>query len=108
MLKEELTASPIRKIGALMSKGGLKRIAERMNPESYGGAPILGLKGWVFKIHGSARRTSLMHAMRQAGRCVELRLNDTLIADLSAATAATASTASSGPPPPSRTSTAVQ
>lgn len=100
MLKEELTASPIRKIGALMSKGGLKSIARRMNPETYGGAPILGLKGWVFKIHGSARRTSLLHAMHQARRCVDLRLNDTLVADLAAAEAATARIpAADGVPP---------
>ncbi len=106
MLKEELTASPIRKLGALMSKGGLKSIARRMNPETYGGAPILGLKGWVFKIHGSARRTSLLHAMHQARRCVDLRLNDTLVADLAAAGAATAQLPPADAPPP-RTSPAV-
>lgn len=98
MLKEELTASPVRKLGALLSKAGLRRIAERMNPESYGGAPILGLRGWVFKIHGSARRSSLRHAMSQARRCVELRLNDTIVADLAAAEAAIARRTDSPPP----------
>jgi glycerol-3-phosphate acyltransferase PlsX len=109
MLKEELTASPIRKLGALMSQGGLRRIAERMNPEAYGGAPILGMKGWVFKIHGSAKRTSLRHAMRQAERCVDLKLNDILVADLAAAEAATvgkAPKAASPDSPSNPTSTA--
>lgn len=84
MLKEELTANPVRKAGALLAKGGLKRIAERMNPETYGGAPILGLRGWVFKVHGSARRNSVRHAMHQALRCVDLRLGETLASELAA------------------------
>lgn len=94
MLREELTATPVRKAGALLARGGLRRIAERLNPEVYGGAPILGLKGWVFKIHGSARRTSLRHAMRQALRCHALRFHEALAADLARAASAIV------PPPP--------
>ncbi len=82
MLKEELTSSPVRKLGALLSKGGLLRIAERMNPEAYGGALLLGVKGCVVKIHGSARRTSVLHAIRQTRRFVELRLNQTIETEL--------------------------
>lgn len=85
MLKEELLANPVRKLGALIARGGLRRIAERMNPETYGGAPLLGLDGCVLKIHGGARRTTLMHAMRQARRYVELHLNETIVADLARA-----------------------
>ncbi|MFM8357312.1 MAG: phosphate acyltransferase PlsX [Verrucomicrobiota bacterium] len=59
MLKEELLANPVRKFGAFIARGGLRRIAERMNPETYGGAPLLGLDGCVLKIHGGARRTTL-------------------------------------------------
>lgn len=82
MLREELTANPLRRLGAGLARGGLKRIGERMNPESYGGAPFLGMKGCVVKIHGGARRMALMHAMRQAARFIRLNLNEQIQAEL--------------------------
>ena len=42
----------IRTLGALIARGGLKGIKRRMDPEAYGGAPLLGLNGTVIKIHG--------------------------------------------------------
>lgn len=95
MLKEELRANPVRTVGALLAKGGLDRIKQRMNPETYGGAPLLGLNGCVIKIHGGAGRTALRWAMHQAHRVVELRLNDTIGHAVAAATAATAAAAMS-------------
>ncbi|MGA0409184.1 MAG: phosphate acyltransferase PlsX, partial [Limisphaerales bacterium] len=41
-LREELTAGPVRKIGALMAKGAFRTIKRRMDPDAYGGAPLLG------------------------------------------------------------------
>jgi phosphate acyltransferase len=84
MLREELTANPLRRLGAGLARGGLRRIAERMNPDTYGGAPFLGLRGCVVKIHGGARRMSLMHAMRQTARFLHLNLNDRIVAELAA------------------------
>jgi len=104
MLKEELRANPLRLLGALLAKGGLDRIKQRMNPETYGGAPLLGLNGYVIKIHGGARRTALRWAMRQAHRVVQLRLNDSIgqaIAAANAVTAAAAAAAASQPNPAS-------
>jgi glycerol-3-phosphate acyltransferase PlsX len=90
MLKEELSANPLRLLGALLAKGGLDRIKQRMNPETYGGAPLLGVNGYVIKIHGGARRNSLRWAMHQAVRFVSLRLNETMRTAVVAATNATA------------------
>ncbi|MEI6052443.1 MAG: phosphate acyltransferase PlsX, partial [Opitutaceae bacterium] len=45
MLREELQANPLRAAGALLSKGAFTALKERINPERYGGAPLLGLKG---------------------------------------------------------------
>lgn len=89
MLKEELRANPLRLLGALLAKGGLDRIRKRMNPETYGGAPLLGLNGYVIKIHGGARRTALRWAMRQAHRLVDQRVNAVIGEAIAAATAAT-------------------
>ena len=82
MLHEELSARPWRVLGALLARGGLMRIRQRMNPESYGGAPLLGLNGCVIKIHGRASRTAMRHAMRQARQFVNLQLNDSIVREL--------------------------
>jgi glycerol-3-phosphate acyltransferase PlsX len=91
MLKEELRANPLRMLGALLAKGGLDRIRQRMNPETYGGAPLLGLNGYVIKVHGGARRTALRWAMRQAQRLSDLRVNSTIAEAIAAATVVTES-----------------
>lgn len=85
MLKAELTATPLRKVGALLAKQGLDAIKHRMNPEIYGGAPLLGINGCVIKIHGSAKRTTLQYAMRQSVEFIRLQLNATMVAEVSAA-----------------------
>ncbi len=82
MLREELTANPLRVVGAALAKGGLAQIRRRMNPEEYGGAPFLGLNGCVIKIHGRASSTALRHAMRQARQFVNLQLNHTIVREL--------------------------
>ena len=88
LLRTELTANPLRKAGALLASGGLRRIKERMNPETYGGAPVLGLRGSVVKIHGSAKRLALKNAILQSARAVNQRLNDEIVREIARAEAA--------------------
>jgi phosphate acyltransferase len=85
MLREELKANPLRMLGAFIARGGLTGIRTRMNPEAYGGAPLLGIHGCVIKIHGGAKRGNVMHAMHQAVRFVGLGLNATLVRDMASA-----------------------
>ncbi|MBN8247970.1 MAG: phosphate acyltransferase PlsX [Verrucomicrobia bacterium] len=85
LLRTELTANPVRKVGALLASGGLRRIKERMNPETYGGAPVLGLRGSVVKIHGSAGRLALKYAILQSARAVNQRLNDEIVREVALA-----------------------
>jgi glycerol-3-phosphate acyltransferase PlsX len=66
LLKAELTATPIRKLGAMLAKGGLLKLKQRMDPEVYGGAVLLGLNGVVIKAHGSSRERSIANAIRVA------------------------------------------
>jgi glycerol-3-phosphate acyltransferase PlsX len=93
MLKAELKANPLRRLGALLAKGGLTRLRQRMNPDIYGGAPLLGLNGTVVKIHGSANRDALKHALGQCSRLVNNHLNVTIVKDIARVTAATAAPA---------------
>jgi len=66
ILKKELTASPMRMLGAKLAKGGLRKMKERMDPEVYGGAVVLGLNGTVIKTHGSSRQRAIANAIRVA------------------------------------------
>lgn len=66
ILKTELTASPLRKLGAILARGALGALKRRMDPEVYGGAVLLGLNGNVIKTHGSARECAIMNAIRVA------------------------------------------
>lgn len=76
IIRSELTANPIRKAGALLAKGGLRGIRDRVNPDSYGGAPMLGLRGNVIKAHGSAREFAMMNAVRVAMESVQQHLSE--------------------------------
>jgi glycerol-3-phosphate acyltransferase PlsX len=87
LLKRELTANPLRKFGALLSRGAFRTIKQRMDPEVYGGAVLLGLNGNVIKAHGSAREKAIMNAIRVAAEAVAARLNEHIITELQGATA---------------------
>jgi glycerol-3-phosphate acyltransferase PlsX len=66
LLRNELAATPLRKLGALFARGALLGINHRLDPEVYGGAVLLGLNGNVIKAHGSARERAMMNAIRVA------------------------------------------
>jgi phosphate acyltransferase len=85
MLKEELQANPMRATGALLSKGAFKALKERINPERYGGAPLLGLNGNILKGHGSSNRRSIRSAIVAANEMVKAELNQHIEADIARA-----------------------
>ncbi|MBM3849779.1 MAG: phosphate acyltransferase PlsX [Verrucomicrobia bacterium] len=98
MLREELNANPWRQLGAAIARGGLRRIRSRMNPEDYGGAPLLGVCGCVLKIHGGAKRSNVRHAMGQAVRYVAADLNRALVDAIASATSAVSAAAHAAAP----------
>jgi glycerol-3-phosphate acyltransferase PlsX len=87
MLKAELTASPLRKFGALLSQGAFRAIKRRLDPEVYGGAVLLGLNGNVIKAHGSSRERAFMNAIRIATEEVRHGLNEIIITRIATANA---------------------
>ncbi len=82
MLKSELKANPLRMLGAFLAQGALKKIKERMNPDAYGGAPLLGLNGNVIKAHGSARDRAIYNAIRVACESVQHQINDIIAREI--------------------------
>lgn len=85
MLKEELQANPMRAAGALLSKGAFNALKERINPERYGGAPLLGLNGHILKAHGSSTRYAIKNAIRAANEIIKADLNQQIEADVARA-----------------------
>lgn len=75
-LKEELMKTSWRKLGAWLSQGAFHEMKDRLSPESYGGAPLLGLKGTVMKAHGSSNRYSIMNAIRTTQDILSHKLNE--------------------------------
>ena len=75
-LKRELTSTTVRKLGAMMAKGAFKTIKGRMDPDAYGGAPLLGLNGNVFIAHGSAGSLAFKNAIRMTAQAFEHHIND--------------------------------
>ena len=85
MLKEELQANPMRATGALLSKGAFNALKERINPERYGGAPLLGLNGHILKAHGSSSRRAIKSAILAANEIVKADMNQHIEADIARA-----------------------
>ena len=53
-LKGIMMRTPVTKLGALAIKGGLKELMAQVSPDTYGGAPLLGVKGALLVGHGSS------------------------------------------------------
>lgn len=62
-LKKRMTSTTKAKIGALMMKDQLKDMKAALDYTEYGGAPILGVKGIIVKMHGSSDAYAVKNAI---------------------------------------------
>ena len=85
MLKRELTQNTKRQIGAFLAKEAFRAIRKRMDPEVYGGAPLLGFKGVVLKAHASARERAVASAIRVTAETIQNQINQMIAGDIAAA-----------------------
>jgi glycerol-3-phosphate acyltransferase PlsX len=53
-LREALTGSATARVGALLQRRALRQMRDRLDPEVYGGAALLGLEGTIVIAHGAA------------------------------------------------------
>jgi glycerol-3-phosphate acyltransferase PlsX len=65
-LTVEFRRTPLNMLGALIARSAIKAFSRRMNPSRYNGASLLGLRGLVFKSHGSADAYGYEWALRRA------------------------------------------
>lgn len=66
LLKQKLSESLFAKVGAAFAQGKLRELKKTFGYEDAGGAPILGLKGAVLKIHGNSTETEVYYAIHRA------------------------------------------
>ena len=92
-------------LGALLVKGAFRTIKRRTDPDTRGGAPLLGLNGIVFKAHGSARERAIMNGIGQAVQAVEHHINDIIRSEAARANQRVAAAGPRGSPIKSRTGT---
>jgi phosphate acyltransferase len=84
-LRGQLMANPLRAAGAFLGRGAFEALRHRINPERYGGAPLLGLKGNLIKAHGSSNRQSWKNAIRIANEAIQHDLNHRIEVDVALA-----------------------
>lgn len=70
-VKGAVMSGTASKVGGLLIKKPLKSTLSKFNASNKGGAPLLGLKGLVMKIHGNSREPEMESAIDQAIRFVE-------------------------------------
>jgi phosphate acyltransferase len=77
-LRAEITATTRGKLGGLLIRPATGRLRARLDPDTYGGAYLLGLRGLAVVAHGNSSRTAIANAIRLAGRGVEHRVVERL------------------------------
>jgi phosphate acyltransferase len=61
--RKEIEASPRGKLGGLLIRSAARGLRKRLDPDTYGGAYLLGLRGLVVIAHGSSSRTAIANAI---------------------------------------------
>jgi glycerol-3-phosphate acyltransferase PlsX len=69
-LREEITATAAGKLGGLLIRPAARRLRHRLDPDTYGGAYLLGLRGLAVIAHGNSSETAIANAIRLAARGV--------------------------------------
>jgi len=70
-LREEITATALGKLGGLLIRPAARKLRERLDPDAYGGAYLLGLRGLAVIAHGNSSQRAITNAIRLAARGVE-------------------------------------
>ncbi|HVG24400.1 MAG TPA: phosphate acyltransferase PlsX [Thermoanaerobaculia bacterium] len=66
LIREELTRSATRKVGAMLAQGAFAALKKRTDYSEYGGAPLLGVNGGCIISHGRSSAKAIKNAIRVA------------------------------------------
>jgi glycerol-3-phosphate acyltransferase PlsX len=70
-LREEIVATPGGRLGGLLIRPAARRFRTHLDPDTYGGAYLLGLRGLPVVAHGNSSARAIENAVRLAARGVE-------------------------------------
>jgi len=77
-LREEVSATTRGKLGGALIRPAARRLRTRLDPDTYGGAYLLGLRGLAVIAHGSSGSRAIANAIRLAARGAEHRVVERL------------------------------
>jgi glycerol-3-phosphate acyltransferase PlsX len=97
-IKQEFTRNAYSKLAALVALPVLNHFKRRVDHRRYNGAALLGLRGLVFKSHGSADAYAFEHALRRAHDAARNQLLQRVEAGIAAAVAQAAASAAASAP----------
>jgi phosphate acyltransferase len=83
-VKEELRRTPLRRLGAWLSRGAFRAMKHRIDPAEYGGAPLLGMKGCCVIGHGRSNANAIRNGIRAAAEFYTSGVNESIEAELRA------------------------
>ena len=78
-IKDTLKSSVKTKIGGALIYKPIKKTFKRYMADDKGGAPLLGLKGLVVKIHGNSKDTEVRSAIEQCRNFVKKDVTNQII-----------------------------
>ncbi|MDP2299251.1 MAG: phosphate--acyl-ACP acyltransferase, partial [Actinomycetota bacterium] len=82
-VKSALTATAINRLAAVIVSPSLRAIKDRLDPDAYGGAPLLGVNGVCIIGHGSAGPRAIANGIAVGARAVRGRLTGAIAEGLS-------------------------
>ncbi|TDX52100.1 phosphate acyltransferase PlsX [Orenia marismortui] len=86
IIKREIKASLLGKIGGFLLKPAFKRVAKKMDYTEYGGAPLLGVDGVSIISHGSSNAKAIRNAIKNAKKSVDADLINLIKANIDGGT----------------------
>jgi phosphate acyltransferase len=71
MLRSEIGATVRGKVGGALIKPAAVRVGSHLDPDTYGGGYLLGLRGLAVIAHGNSSQTAIANAIRLAARGID-------------------------------------
>lgn len=75
-VKDAMTSSLVSKLASLVLIGPLKKLKSNLDPDQFGGAPLLGVKGVVIIAHGSSNAQAVCNGILVGARAAQNGLTE--------------------------------
>jgi glycerol-3-phosphate acyltransferase PlsX len=75
IIKREIKGHPLAFLGGMLLRGAFKNIKKKVDPDEYGGAPLLGVQGISIVSHGGSKAVAIKNALRVAAELIRDNIN---------------------------------